>query len=381
MVTATSQPLSAGNYIDSFKIESVIGTGGFGITYRAFDDNLQRTVAIKEYYPAGLAVRAEDATTLSPRTHGDVQAYGYGLQRFLDEARTLAKFDQPNIVRVNRFLQANGTAYLVMDYEQGQPLADVLRRMNRLNHQQAKAVATHILTGLRAMHDKRYLHRDIKPGNVLIRKSGPPVLLDFGAARMALEQQTGAMTVMLTPGYAPVEQYSGEEQQGPWSDIYALGATIYHCMTGGMPVASTDRLGAILQGKRDPLEAGLERVAGDFKPAFVETVWWMLRPQAADRPQHAESVLNRLKAGVAPAESRSAHATPAAALPEASKDALAPELVEKAEAELAAFIGPIARVIVRRAGEKARGPDEFRELLAAELEDDTERQSFLRSLD
>ena len=268
-----------------------------------------------------------------------------------------------------------------MDYEQGQPLADVLRRMNRLNHQQAKAVATHILTGLRAMHDKRYLHRDIKPGNVLIRKSGPPVLLDFGAARMALEQQTGAMTVMLTPGYAPVEQYSGEEQQGPWSDIYALGATIYHCMTGGMPVASTDRLGAILQGKRDPLEAGLERVAGDFKPAFVETVWWMLRPQAADRPQHAESVLNRLKAGVAPAESRSAHATPAAALPEASKDALAPELVEKAEAELAAFIGPIARVIVRRAGEKARGPDEFRELLAAELEDDTERQSFLRSLD
>ena len=384
MVTVSSQPLVPGTYVDTFKIESVIGTGGFGVTYRAFDESLQRAVAIKEYYPAGLAVRAADNGTLSPRSTADQPAYGYGLQRFLDEARTLAKFDQTNIVRVIRFLQDNGTAYLVMDFEDGRSLAEVLRRMTHLNQQQARAVTVHLLTGLEAIHTKSYLHRDIKPANILIRKSGPPVLLDFGAARMALEQQTGAMTVMLTPGYAPVEQYGSEEQQGPWSDIYALGATIYHCMTGTMPVAATDRLGSILQGRDDPLESRLEATGSQFAPGFVETVRWMLRPQAADRPQSAALVLEYVKAGSSPSTrggppSRSElpteenAASPASGFSEAAQAWATEEMLRRAEVAMVEHIGPIAKVLVRKASATAVSQAEFLDLLLDELEDEAER--------
>ena len=245
------QALPAGTLIDSFEIRRVLGTGGFGITYEAYDRSLQCVVAIKEYFPSGLVSRDSDST-IHPRSSDQTSAFDYGLERFLSEARILAKFQDNSIVRVSRFLEANNTAYLVMEFEDGKALSDVIVRMGRLNEKQAKAVAVHILRGLQAIHAKNFLHRDIKPSNVVIRKKGPPVLLDFGAARMALEHQIGAMTVVLTPGYAPIEQYSADAQQGPYSDLYALGGTLYHCVTGHPPSAATQRLGMLHDGKPRP---------------------------------------------------------------------------------------------------------------------------------
>ena len=180
MSTIVEQALPPGTVVDSFEIKGVLGTGGFGITYKAYDRSLDCQVAIKEYFPAGLASRGENQTSIEPRTRGNSDAFEYGLKRFLDEARTLARFQEPSVVRVSRFLEANGTAYLVMDYEDGHSLADVITRLRRLNEKQATAVVVNILRGLRVVHAKKFLHRDIKPANIIVRRSGPPVLLDFG---------------------------------------------------------------------------------------------------------------------------------------------------------------------------------------------------------
>ena len=200
--------MPVGTFVDAFEVRGLLGSGSYGITYKAYDRDLQRKVAIKEYFPSGLAMRGSDATSIEPSTRSETESFEFGLRRFIQEARTLAQFSEPNIVRVLRYLETNGTGYLVMGYEDGRSLAHVVRRLKQLDERQARALAVHILRGLRAVHRKDFLHRDIKPANILVRRDGPPVLLDFGAARLALEQQrTGALTVMLTPGYAPIEQY------------------------------------------------------------------------------------------------------------------------------------------------------------------------------
>ena len=220
--------LSPGTVIDSYEVSRVLGVGGFGVTYRAFDRTLQRDVAMKEYLPTGLAIRTPDGTTVSPKSDNDLENYEYGLKRFLDEARTLAKFREPNIVRVIRYLEAHGTAYFIMDYEDGESLSGRLKRVGTMAEDVISAIMLPILGSLKAVHEQGFLHRDIKPGNIYIRKDGSPVLLDFGAARQALGEQSRAMTGMVTPGYAPFEQYFASGKQGPWSDIYGIGATMYH---------------------------------------------------------------------------------------------------------------------------------------------------------
>ena len=168
-----AEVLNSGATVDNYRIDSVLGVGGFGVTYKAFDQQLERTVAVKEYFPSGLAYRAEDGTTLRARTASGEEHYEYGLNRFLDEARTLAKFQHPSIVRVSRFIETNGTAYLVMDFEEGETLEATIIRVGRVDAHQVFALAVHILRGLGAVHDKQYLHRDIKPANVLARHHGP----------------------------------------------------------------------------------------------------------------------------------------------------------------------------------------------------------------
>ena len=203
MASNRQQALDVGTLIDGFEIRSVIGTGGFGVTYHAFDTSLERSVAIKEYCPQGIAARVPGATTLRAVAVEAEEAFNYGLTRFLDEARTLAKFQHPSIVHVHRFLEANGTGYLIMDFEQGKTLWDVLRHDAPIDEASVLALLIPLLEGLEVVHEQSFLHRDIKPANVLMRAKGAPVLLDFGAARLAMEQQSLHMTVMLTPGYAP----------------------------------------------------------------------------------------------------------------------------------------------------------------------------------
>jgi serine/threonine protein kinase len=296
--------LAAGSRLESFEIRNVLGVGGFGITYKGYDHSLHCDVAIKEYLPQGLALRAADGTTVAPKSANDEKYYEYGLKRFLEEARILAKFKERAIVRVSRFLEANGTAYLVMDYEDGESLAQYLGRNGVMEEGEIRAVLQPILGGLRAVHAKDVLHRDIKPGNIFLRREGPPVLLDFGAARQALGEQTRTVTGIVTPGYAPIEQYGALGRQGPWTDLYALGATLYHCLCGRAPVEAPDRIAALQEGAPDPLTPATVVGAGRCDPELLAVIDWMLAANSKDRPQSADQVLVRLLS--VPASARAA---------------------------------------------------------------------------
>ncbi|MCK7466880.1 MAG: serine/threonine protein kinase [Desulfosudis oleivorans] len=215
-------------------IENVLGHGGFGITYLAGDSRLGAKVAIKEYFPQAYAHRDHTQTIHPNRAgdSGDAENYRWGLQEFLKEARALAQFKHANIVRVLRFLEANGTAYMVMEYEEGESLSGFLAHQGGfLSEQALLSVFLPVLNGLQAVHDAGLLHLDIKPDNIYLRRSGPPMLIDFGAARQR-QGENRSEKIALTPGYAALEQYPGHGELGPWSDVYSMGATLYRCITG-----------------------------------------------------------------------------------------------------------------------------------------------------
>lgn len=265
-------------------IERVLGQGGFGITYLATDVNLGRKVAIKEYLPSDLAVR-EGNNTLHPITAEREERYSWGLQRFIMEAQTLAKFNHPNIVRVHNVFEANNTAYMVMEYEQGESFADLLRSGHREQPGLLKLLFA-LLDGLEHMHGAGFIHRDIKPANIYVRTDGTPVLLDFGSARMALGTHTHNLTGMVSPGYAPYEQYSNDSTlQGPWTDIYGLGATLYFAVADRGPLDAITRGNACMDGKDDPLVPAFELGKGRFTPAFLAAIDEALKIFPQERPQ------------------------------------------------------------------------------------------------
>ena len=234
--------LPQGYRILEYELVRVLGLGGFGITYLGYDHHLDKPVAIKEYLPAEFAVRTSDYSVV-PQASTVEEDFVWGLERFVDEARTLALFQHPNIVQVSRFLEAHGTAYIVMEYAEGEPLSEVLTRRGRLDEAELLDIVLPLLDGLEEVHRANFLHRDIKPGNIIIRAvDGSPVLLDFGSARQAIGAKSRLMTTIVTPGYAPIEQYSGRGDQGPWTDIYALGGVCYRALTGKAPEEATDRM-------------------------------------------------------------------------------------------------------------------------------------------
>jgi len=231
---------------DQFRIGRVLGLGGFGITYLAFDEVLEMGVAVKEYLPNDIAVRKSEGDTIQPLTSSENEERGfeYGLERFLQEARTLAKFERhPNIVRVRTFFEENGTAYLVMNFYQGRTLADYLEARNGfISEEEALLIMERVLDGLRAVHEEDVLHRDIDPNNIYLAEDGTVVLLDFGAARTAVGERTKSMSVVLKRGYAPHEQYHSHGDQGPWTDVYATSATLYRAITGYKPPEAAARI-------------------------------------------------------------------------------------------------------------------------------------------
>ncbi len=230
-----------------YLIGRVLGKpGGFGITYLAWDPGLHRRVAVKEYLPRDLAGRGTDRRTLIAHDDEDANLLRYGLDQFLGEARTLAQLDHPNIVRVLQVFEANGTAYLVMDYYAGLTLAEHLEcQGGRLPEEQARTLMLPILCGLRAVHAKGFLHRDIKPQTIyLARTEGGvrPILLDFRAARHAMSERSRSLSVLLTPGFAPFEQYHRKGRQSPWTDIYGAAAVLYLLVTGETPPEANERM-------------------------------------------------------------------------------------------------------------------------------------------
>ena len=268
--------LPAGSRLEEYEIVRVLGAGGFGITYLAFDHTLDGPVAIKEYFPAGLAARIDDRRVAAASTESR-DVFAWGLDRFLDEARTMHRFRHPNVVRAHRVVEAHGTAYIVMEYVEGEALAAILESRGRLPAAAWRRWLDPLLDGLAHIHGLGYLHRDIKPANIVVRtEDSEPVLIDFGAARAAARDRTH--TRVLTPEYAPIEQHSSQAAQGPPTDIYALAAVSCRALTGAPPPSAPDRM---LDDRYEPL---VGRVAGADRAWLAALdLGLALRPQ--DRPQ------------------------------------------------------------------------------------------------
>jgi Protein kinase domain len=270
-----------------YEIHTILGRGGFGITYLALDTNLNHEVAIKEFLPTELAMRASDSS-IHPISDEHTDTFGWGLNRFITEAQTLAQFRHPNIVLVHSVFEANGTAYMVMEYEKGESLDEAYGANRLTTEEQLLGILFPLMDGLARIHESGFVHRDIKPKNIYLRHDGRPVLLDFGSARQALGVETRTLTTLVSPGYAPFEQYNAtrdSDKQGPWTDIYALGATIYRGMSGKSPIDALARANAKLEGAEDILEPAVELGKDRFSRRFLEAIDQALRFAPDERPQ------------------------------------------------------------------------------------------------
>lgn len=298
-MNAGQQPLNAlpqGYRLEEYELLRVLGFGGFGMTYLGFDHNLDKGVAIKEYLPMDIATRTRDHS-VAPQASDFQKDFEWGLDRFLDEARTLARFQHPNIVQVYRFFEAHGTGYIVMEYVEGETLSAYLERKETLTESELKSILYPILDGLEVVHGADFLHRDIKPGNIIIRdEDDSPVLLDFGTARQAMGTRSRSVASILTPGYAPIERYSSRGNQGPWTDIYALGVVCYRALTGQMVDEAMDRI------HDDALIPLSEHYAGRASREFLSAIDHALSVYEKERPQSVSAWRAELEGGSQPRE-------------------------------------------------------------------------------
>jgi formylglycine-generating enzyme required for sulfatase activity len=268
--------------IDEFRVTRVLGAGNFGIVYECENIHLDETVAIKEFLPTELARRGPDGQ-IAPLSQATAEAFSWARDRFLQEARTLWSLARPvphrNIVRVTRYREANGSAYMFMEFERGQPLSDLLEQRGTLTFEQLRPIVAPLLDGLERVHAANVLHRDIKPANILIRPDGSPVLIDFGAARnVALSGETSVFTTY-TPRYAAMEQHYPGGDQGPWTDIYGLGATLYRAVTGLTPKSASEQLLGHTQ------EPAADLCRGRYPDAFLRAIDAACALKPEDRPQ------------------------------------------------------------------------------------------------
>lgn len=306
--------LEAGQSVMEYRVEQTLGGGGFGITYLARDVNLNLPVALKEYLPAELAHRQPDGTvaTLSDDT---AEQFKWGLERFLDEARALATFRHPNIARVLRFFPAHGTAYIVMEYESGRPLKTWLPGRMPIDQRTLMGIVLPLLDGLEMIHNAGFLHRDVKPDNIYMRADGSPVLIDFGSARNLGANRD--LTTIVSPGFAPFEQYHSRGHQGPWSDLYSLAAVMYWMVSGHKPIESAARL------KNDSMVPALQCGRADLVgEAVLRAIDWALDPDETRRPQSVAEFRARIAPDAGYATTRLAATARVAPPPPAFADSM-----------------------------------------------------------
>ncbi|WP_247892351.1 serine/threonine-protein kinase [Azospirillum sp. Sh1] len=271
-----------------YRAGRVLGQGGFGATYLGWDDRLQVKVAIKEYYPSNLISRVPNAAAVSPFSDEHAETFAAGLAKFLEEARTLARLrDVREIVGIQDFFEENATAYLVMELLEGRTMKKYLADCGgRIDVKRTLSVVMPIAKALQAIHEQGLIHRDISPDNIFLTNAGDRKLLDFGAARQTARPGAG-LTVILKPGYAPPEQYSNEGRQGPWSDVYALCATIYLALTGRTPPDATSRF--MNDKVPKPSELGVA-----LAPGFEKVLLSGLAMRWQDRPQSMKDLLRAM---------------------------------------------------------------------------------------
>ena len=292
-VTSPAYPhgaLPIGTRLGEFEVRRVLGVGGFGIVYLAFDHLLEREVALKEYMPSTLVDRAE-TMHVSLISQANADTFALGLRSFVNEARLLARFDHPSLVKVHRFWEANGTAYMAMALYKGRTVRDVrLEMQSRPDEAWVRRILEPLLGAIEKLHSEDVFHRDIAPDNILIEGDGRPVLLDFGAARRVITDRSQALTAILKPSYAPIEQYAdvGGMKQGAWTDIYALGATMHFLLLGRPPPPAPGR------SIQDTMPSLASQNLVGCSPEFLELIDWMLTPLPNERPQSVQAVRDAL---------------------------------------------------------------------------------------
>lgn len=286
MAAQILEPLPTGTRLAEYTIDRKLGGGGFSLVYLAVDEAGQ-PVAIKEYLPDGMVKRDSDGR-VRPLSEEKEKAFMQGMRYFFDEGRTLAGIRHPNVVQVSNFFRANDTVYMVMKYERGKTLQRHIYDMHGEPMREGfiRSVFIQLLNGLREIHARRLLHFDIKPSNIYIRQDGSPVLIDFGAARQALVDQK--YVPMYTPGFAAPEQYNKRDRHGPWTDIYAIGASMYACASGRPPPPANQRI------EEDKMVPASKDFEGRYSEAFLTLIDDLLLLPYTERPQSVFSVQKRL---------------------------------------------------------------------------------------
>lgn len=283
-------PLHNGTQVDDYIIDSVLGGGGFSIVYNAhLASDKEQTVIIKEFMPKKLAVRIND-TEVASLDPSAPESYNKGRKLFFQEASTLATLKHPNIVDVTNFFQTNGTAYMVMKDEKGVNLQDYIRKYKgKLSEKLLRVVFPQLLSGVKMLHDKDLLHLDIKPSNIHLRQGGRPLLLDFGAVREQQKTRLYDARVVATSGFAPIEQVTERGYMGPWTDIYAIGATMRSCIEGSAPPPASKRK------DHDPMKPAVEAFKRKYSKILLEAIDWAMEPDQRLRPQSCDELLEMLK--------------------------------------------------------------------------------------
>src|SRR5258706_395284 len=284
MSQQANQPLPEGYHLENYRIANVLPPGGFSNFYLASEENAQ-PVAIKEYLPSQLALRKE-GDALPSISEENLATFRNGMRCFFEEGRSLARLSHPNVVRVLNFFRANETVYMVMRYERGRTLQEHIHaRRGSTKERFIRHVFTLLLNGLREVHSNKLLHLDIKPANIYIRNDSTPVLIDFGAARQTLAQEGPRLNPMYTPGFAPPEQYKNRDLLGPWSDCYAIGASIFACLASAAPQAADDR------AEKDRYVSAAEIWDGKYSRQLLETIDCCLEPDTMKRPPDVVALL------------------------------------------------------------------------------------------
>ena len=281
--------LAIGTNVNGYVILKVIGQGGFGITYLAYDTQTGNQVALKEYLPASVALR-NDAGTVTPYSVSGENDFAQGKSSFLKEAQNLGRFRHEAIVQVRGYFEANGTAYTVMEFAKGDTLSHRIKQLKAegktMPEEEIMKWFTSAMDGLECVHREQFLHRDIKPDNIMIDpETGKACLIDFGAARHDAGGKTKSLSVVLTPGFAPIEQYSSDGKgQGTWTDVYALGATVWCAMAGEAPKDAPGRSTEVMYGHPDPIVVDKDKlIAKGYSEALVNTVAGMMTLNSGDR--------------------------------------------------------------------------------------------------